>query len=109
MATDINLHINSKNIGDLPGRLNLYFGRSLNCNSNLGWSWVKEQGMEVEGPWAYEKEPDEVGKKISKERLAHWIANGWLSRDPFGKDTSTSFLDEYPDDAEFIISFIDWS
>lgn len=110
MAVDIDLNIykdsaETKHLGSV----HLYFGQALGATSWSGWHWVKENGMNVDPPWALDNKNNKRGKIIQRETLLNWIHEGCLSPDPLGKDTSGLFLNKYPKNAVFRLSFLDWS
>ena len=108
MAVNINLNIYDESNNQL-GRHQLFFGKALRGASWQGWIWVEDQGFKIDSPWAYERGNDITSYKVTKPQLTKWIENGFLSLDALGRDNSSSFLDDYPEDSILKINFIDWS
>lgn len=107
MAVDIDLKI-YKDAAEsrLLACVHLYFGRAVPGN---GWKWVEANGMSVEPPNALDDRSAKRGKVVSSATLLEWIRKGYLSPDPWGNDTSGDFLNSYPENATFRLSFLDWS
>ena len=110
MAVDIDLNIykDSAETKHL-GCVHLYFGQALRTTYWSGWDWVEQNGMKVDPPWTLDDKNNKRGKIIQRETLLKWIHEGCLSPDLWGKDTSGIFLNEYPKNAVFRLSFLDWS
>jgi len=109
MAIDIDLVI-YKDSAETKclGCIHLYFGKSLASKWD-GWDWVEKNGMRVDPPGVLDDKNVNRGKNIPRETLLDWIRQGYLSPDPWGKDTSGDFLKEFPKSATFRLSFLDWS
>lgn len=110
MAVDIDLEVFSdasetKRIG----LVYLYFGNALNTSSWAGWDWVRDNGMSVDPPNVLDNKNAKRGKIIPKETLMEWINNGYLTSALLTQTTSPDFLNAYPANAVFRLSFLDWS
>ena len=108
MAVNITLNIYDKAGGDHIKRIYLYFGKSLRGLWD-GWKWVESQGFSVDGPWAYDNGNEKKNYEVTKAQLIEWLDKGFLSVDVLGRDNSTTFLDQYPEDSIFLLNFVDWS
>lgn len=110
MAVDITLDIYDPSDTKALGRHCLYFGNTLNHNALWdGWHWVKEQGMDIDGPWALDNKAEKRGTIVTKAQLSKWIEEGFLSITPRSEDFSADFLKSYPEDSIFRLWFLDWS
>ncbi len=109
MAIDIDLNIYSDSAETRHlGCIRLYFGKSLPTKWK-GWDWVEQNGMAVDPPGALNDRNKKRGVSVQRETLLRWINEGYLSPDPFRNDSSGSFLDNFPENAAFRLSFLDWS
>lgn len=108
MALNITLNIYDKSNNHL-GRHYLYFGKALRRSSWQEWEWIKDQGFTVDGPWAFDEGNEQKNYAVSKKQLSEWIEKGYLSPDSSGQDSSSCFMDSYPEDSVCLLNFMDWS
>lgn len=108
MAVNVTLNIFDKTGENHLKRIYLYFGEALPGTWD-GWKWAENQGLTIDGPWAYDEGNHQSIFSISKLQLSKWIEKGFLSADALGREQSASFLDAFPDDAIFYLNFMDWS
>lgn len=110
MAVEIDLHIyQDSSERKSYGSIQLYFGRVFRTTDFSKWGWVKENGMTIELPNVLDDSDTKRGKIVTRETLLRWIQEGFLSLDSHGRETSGSFLNFYPKNAVFRLSFLDWS